>query len=56
MDRPTPEIRVEGNQFSADGDYATTFVVNLTATPAMLRGNKLRGPVKPLRGDGEVLR
>jgi hypothetical protein len=56
VDRPTPEIRVEGNQFSADGAYATVFVVNLTATPAMLRDNHLRGQVRPLRGDGEVLR
>jgi Right handed beta helix region len=56
VDRPTPEIRVEGNQFSADGAYATVFVVNLTATPAMLRDNQLRGQVKPLRGDGQVLR
>jgi hypothetical protein len=56
VDRPTPEIRVEGNQFSADGDYATVFVVNHTATPAMLRNNHLRGQVKPLQGDGEVLR
>jgi len=55
VDRPTPEIRVEGNQFSADGAYATVFVVNLTATPAMLRDNHLRGSVRPLRGDGEVL-
>jgi hypothetical protein len=56
VDRPTPEIRVEGNQFSANGAYATVFVVNLTATPAMLRDNHLRGQVRPLRGDGEVLR
>ena len=56
VDRPTPEIRVEGNQFSADGGYATDFVVNLTATPAMLRDNHLHGQVRPLRGDGEVLR
>ena len=55
VDRPTPEIRVEGNQFSADNSYSTAFVVNLTATPAMLRNNQLRGHVKPLRGDGEVL-
>jgi hypothetical protein len=55
VDRPTPEIRVEGNQFSADGAYATVFVVNLTATPALLRNNQLHGQVKPLRGDGEVL-
>ena len=56
VDRPTPEIRVEGNQFSADGAYATVFVVNLTATSATLRDNHLRGKVRPLRGDGEVLR
>ena len=55
VDRPTPEIRVEGNQFIADGAYATVFVVNLTATPAMLRGNHLRGRVSPLRGDGQRL-
>jgi len=55
VDRPTPEIRVEGNKFSADGAYATVFVVNLTATSARLRNNQLRGQVKPLRGDGEVL-
>jgi hypothetical protein len=55
VDRPTPEIRVEGNQFSVDGAYATVFVVNLTATPAMLRDNHLRGQVRPLRGEGEVL-
>ena len=55
VDRPTPEIRVEGNRFSADGAYATVFVVNLTATPAVLRDNHLQGQVRPLRGDGEVL-
>jgi hypothetical protein len=55
VDRPTPEIRVEGNRFSAEGAYATVFVMNLTATPAVLRDNQLRGQVKPLRGDGEVL-
>ena len=55
VNRPTPEIRVEGNKFSVDGTYATVFVVNLTATPAVLRDNHLRGQVRPLRGDGEVL-
>jgi hypothetical protein len=54
VDRPTPEIRVEGNQFSADGAYQTAFVVNLTATPAALQANQLRGQVTPLRGDGSV--
>lgn len=52
VDRPTPEILVEGNRFRNDGSYETTFVVNLTATPALLRGNRLSGPVKLLRGDG----
>ncbi len=54
VDRPTPQILVQGNSFRNDGDYETTFVVNLTATPAVLRGNKLIGSVKPLRGDGTV--
>ena len=53
-DRPTPEIRIQDNQFSLDGAYPTTFVVNLTATPAELRGNRLPGQVRPLRGDGTV--
>ncbi len=54
VDRPTPQILIEGNQFRNDGDYQTTFVVNLTATPAVLRGNRLSGPVKALRGDGSA--
>ena len=52
VDRPTPEIRVQGNQFRQEGAYSTAFVVNLTATPAQLRGNQLRGQVRPLLGDG----
>jgi hypothetical protein len=28
--------------------------VNMTATEAMLKGNRLTGAIKPLRGDGEV--
>lgn len=54
VDRPTPEILVEGNMFRNDSGHETTFVVNLTATPATLRGNHFTGPVKPLRGDGQV--
>jgi hypothetical protein len=47
VDRPTPEIRVEGNHFSADGAYGTVFVVNRTATPAMgLEINRI-GSVRP---------
>ena len=54
VDRPTPEIRVENNSFRVDGVYQTTFVVNITATPAILRGNVIQGQAKPLRGDGSV--
>ncbi len=54
VDRPTPEILVQGNVFRNDGNFETTFVVNMTATPAVLRGNHLSGAVKPLRGDGAV--
>ena len=51
---PTPEITVTNNNFRNDGSYQTALVWNLTATPAMLRGNKLSGPVIPLKGDGTV--
>lgn len=54
VDRATPEIRVEGNQFNASGSYATVFVVNLTATPAILRANRISGQARALRGDGAV--
>ena len=54
VDRPTPEISIDSNRVNADGDYPTIFVVNLTATPAVLRGNTLHGKIKPLRGDGTV--
>lgn len=52
--QPTPEITIENNTFRNDGSYMTHFVVNDTATPAMLKGNKLSGNVKPLQGDGKV--
>jgi hypothetical protein len=52
--QPTPEIVVENNTFRNDGEFTTIFVVNDTATEAMLKGNKLSGQVKPLRGDGSV--
>lgn len=54
VDRPTPQILVQDNVFRNDGDYETTFVVNITATPAELRNNRLIGAVKALRGDGSV--
>ena len=52
--QPTREITIENNTVVNTGDYRTTFVVNLTATEAMLKGNRITGPVQPLRGDGEV--
>jgi hypothetical protein len=54
VDQPTPEIRVEDNRFRVDGSYRPFFVVNVTATPAILRGNVIEGQATPLRGDGSV--
>jgi len=51
---PTPEITVTNNDFRNDGDYQTALVRNITATPAILKGNKLAGSVIPLKGDGTV--
>jgi hypothetical protein len=54
VDRPTPDITVSDNEFSNDGAFDTFLVWNVTATPAMLKGNKLTGSVAPLKGDGQV--
>jgi len=51
---PTHEIVIENNKFSNDGDYPTVFVRNSTATPAILRGNKLTGRATALTGDGSA--
>ena len=53
--QPTPEITITDNTFKNDAPAETVFVRNLTATEAMLKGNKLSGPVKPLDGDGKVV-
>ena len=50
----TREIVVQNNTFRNDGDDPTVLVQNITATPAMLKGNKLSGNATALRGDGEV--
>lgn len=50
----TPEILIENNTLRNDGDYTAQFMVNDTATPAVLKGNKFTGSVRPLRGDGSV--
>jgi hypothetical protein len=52
--QPTAEITVENNIFRLDGNYSSFLVVNQTATEAVLKGNRLSGPAKPLRGDGTV--
>ena len=54
VSQPTREILIENNTFRNDGGWTTYFVNNLTATDAMLRGNKLSGNVRPLNGDGKV--
>jgi hypothetical protein len=51
---PTPEISISDNTFRNDGDYNTALVWNVTATPAILKGNRLSGPVVPLKGDGSA--
>ena len=53
--QPTPEITIDNNTVRNDGDFNTIFVRNLTATEALLRGNKISGSVKPLDGDGKVV-
>jgi len=51
---PTPEIEISNNTLRNDGDYQTTLLMNVTATPALLKGNQLSGHVTALRGDGRV--
>jgi hypothetical protein len=51
--QPTGEITVTNNTFTNDmPDHRTDFVDNITATEAVLRGNRLHGAVDPLAGDG----
>src|SRR5207245_628237 len=42
---PTPEITITNNNLRNDGNYETALVWNLTATRAILKGNKLAGSV-----------
>jgi hypothetical protein len=53
---PTPEITITNNNLRNDGNYQTALLWNLTATPATLAGNKLSGPVNPLKEDGGLTR
>jgi hypothetical protein len=54
VNQPTREILILNNMFRFEGNYSTVFVVNLTATEAILKGNRIPRSVKPLQGDGEV--
>jgi Right handed beta helix region len=50
----TEEIVIENNRFTNDGP-PTTFVDNMTATEARLKGNHVTGPMRAvLQGDGTV--
>jgi pectate lyase len=54
VSQPTPELTIRHNMFTNDGP-PTAFVKNITATPAQLTGNILKGRgITPLIGDGTV--
>jgi hypothetical protein len=50
--QPTDKLVLRNNTFTNDNEHPTTFLRNLTATPAELVGNKFKGAVRPLEGDG----
>jgi hypothetical protein len=53
--QPTGELMFRNNTFTNDQqNQPTTFVHNITATPAQLIGNVFKGQVRPLEGDGTV--
>ncbi|WP_207480761.1 right-handed parallel beta-helix repeat-containing protein [Arenibaculum pallidiluteum] len=51
--QPTREITVRGSRFDGAG-RAAGFIVNMTATEAVLAGNSIRGVERALIGDGMV--
>jgi hypothetical protein len=54
VSQPTEEITIRDNTLTNDQGRPTTFVHNMTATPAQLSGNVFKGQVVPLEGDGKV--
>lgn len=53
VSQPTPDIVVKDNVLTNNTGHDTTFVHNVTATPAQLSGNRFAGgKVNPLKGDG----
>jgi hypothetical protein len=54
VSQSTGEITIRDNTLTNDQSRPTTFVHNMTATPAQLSGNVFKGQVVPLDGDGKV--
>lgn len=55
--QPTDELVFRNNVLTNNEGRPTTFVHNITATPAQLVGNTFKGsPVRPLEGDGSTAR
>jgi hypothetical protein len=50
----TRSLIVENNIFENTGTYETVLVQNQTAEEVKMKGNKISGRAKPLRGDGVV--
>jgi len=48
----TGELTIDHNAFANDNPNTTTFIRNMTTTPAKLVGNRLTGKVVPLAGPG----
>ena len=51
---PTHQLIVRDNGITSELPEPTTFVRNVTQTPAMLIGNRLTGKIVPLAGPGSV--
>ncbi len=51
---PSLFLRIIGNDFVNEMNRPTVFVVNRSRTPAILEGNRISGPARPLDGPGSV--
>jgi len=52
---PGSAVYIQNNTFRNDTGHTTIFVRNAAVAPAMVRDNRLTGPVTPLSGPGEVV-
>src|SRR5262249_47477599 len=50
----TGELTFKNNSFTNSMSQGTIFVRNMTATEALVTGNKLKGQIVTLSGDGSV--